>query len=221
MKTMLSIPRTISSAASVRNAIQACGSVIQSMRQLSGEGAGRGRRDVDRNSAGQPRAGRRPLRQQGELGSVTQADSEPPRVTPDGAGSAGVSGGADLLAFKDAMLARSELRAARRDLHPSGDLLRFLGRFTLVVRFDVHRPIDERAPGHLEPLHNHHPRGCREGTAPQVPRDAPAQRLESTGPPSKPSDLASPRGGASRRLRTANAKGLPSDCNRQTTVYGV
>ena len=35
MKTMLSIPRTISSAASVRNAIQACGSEIHSMLVLS------------------------------------------------------------------------------------------------------------------------------------------------------------------------------------------
>ncbi len=40
MKTMLSIPRTISSAASVRNAIQACGSEIHSMLVLSEKCAG-------------------------------------------------------------------------------------------------------------------------------------------------------------------------------------
>ncbi len=52
MNTMLSIPRTISRAARVRKAIQAWGSAIHSMLQLSAEGAGRGGAALDGNSAG-------------------------------------------------------------------------------------------------------------------------------------------------------------------------
>src|SRR5688572_23999841 len=75
MKTMLSMPRTISSTVRVAKAIQACGSVIQSMAQA---GKGRGENCMGRNigSGHLPSAGG-PGREQQGRGAPAQCEQNP------------------------------------------------------------------------------------------------------------------------------------------------